>query len=95
MNCGGLVTGYYTEEERERGYKKKDFKGAKFDFCDEMLAWAGASAPQRILDVGCGFGGTSRHLGKKFRSASVEGAIRIQGYSMSEDQRRSACKAAR
>lgn len=65
--------GYYTEEERIRGYKKKDFKGAKFDFCDEMLSWAGAAAPQRILDVGCGFGGTSRHLGKKFRNATVEG----------------------
>jgi len=65
--------GYYTEEERKRGYKKKDFKAAKFDFCDEMLKWAGATAPTRVLDVGCGFGGTSRHLAKKFRSASVEG----------------------
>lgn len=67
-------TGYYTEDERRQGYKRKDFKAAKFDFCDEMLTWAGAVAPTRILDVGCGFGGTSRHLAKKFRGAQVEGA---------------------
>ena len=47
---------------------------AKFDFIDEMLAWSGTQAPARILDVGCGFGGTSRHLAKKFTSATVEGA---------------------
>lgn len=65
--------GYYTEEERARGYKKKDFKQAKFDFIDEMLKWSGASAPKRILDVGCGIGGTSRYLAKKFPEAQIEG----------------------
>lgn len=65
--------GHYSEAERKAGYKKKDFKQAKFDFIDEMLAWSGASAPKRILDVGCGIGGTSRYLAKKFPQAQVEG----------------------
>ena len=62
-------------QERAAGYKKKDFKAAKFDFVDEMLAWGmgTATAPARILDVGCGFGGTSRHLAKHFTSADVQG----------------------
>ena len=67
--------GYYTEEERARGYKKKDFKQAKFDFVDEMLRWSGATSPARILDVGCGIGGTSRHLAAKFPSAQVQGEL--------------------
>lgn len=67
--------GYYTEEERAQGYKKKDFKQAKFDFVDEMLRWSGASSPSRILDVGCGIGGTSRHLAAKFPSAQVQGEL--------------------
>ena len=66
--------GYYSEEERARGYKKKDFKQAKLDFVDEMLAWSGARQPQRILDVGCGIGGTSRHLAATFPNAAVQGA---------------------
>ena len=65
--------GYYTEEERARGYKKKDFKQAKFDFVDEMLRWSGATSPSRVLDVGCGIGGTSRHLAAKFPGAQVQG----------------------
>ena len=67
--------GYYSEEERARGYKKKDFKQAKFDFVDEMLSWSGAQQPKRILDVGCGIGGTSRHLAAKFPGATVQGKI--------------------
>ena len=66
--------GYYTEAERAQGYKKKDFKQAKLDFVDEMLKWSGAAAPARILDVGCGIGGTSRHLAARFPGARVQGA---------------------
>jgi len=67
--------GYYSEEERARGYKKKDFKQAKFDFIDEMLKWSGATAPKRILDVGCGIGGTSRYLAQRFPDAQIEGGL--------------------
>ena len=66
--------GYYTEAERAQGYKKKDFKQAKLDFVDEMLKWSGAASPARILDVGCGIGGTSRHLAATFPGARVQGA---------------------
>lgn len=46
---------------------------AKYDFIDEMLKWSGADSPKAILDVGCGFGGTSRRLAAKFQDAKVEG----------------------
>lgn len=65
--------GVYTEEERKAGAFKKDFKQAKYDFIDDMLKFSGADQPKSILDVGCGFGGTSRHLAKKFRDAQVRG----------------------
>jgi len=53
--------------------KYKDFIAAKLDFSKEMLAWSGAKAPKRILDVGCGIGGTSRFLAKTFPEAEVIG----------------------
>jgi len=65
--------GYYSDAERAAGYKKKNFKQAKYDFTDEMLRFSGTTQPKSILDVGCGFGGTSRHLAKKFPGASVRG----------------------
>jgi 2-polyprenyl-3-methyl-5-hydroxy-6-metoxy-1,4-benzoquinol methylase len=65
--------GYYTDEERRKGYKKKDFKQAKRDFVREMLKFSGAKNPKTILDVGCGFGGTSRMLARLFPHAEVEG----------------------
>ena len=61
------------EEERKAGYKKKDFKQAKFDFVDEMYKWSGAQDPKSMLDVGCGIGGTSRHLAAKIPGMQVEG----------------------
>lgn len=65
--------GYYSDAERAAGYVRKDFKKAKYDFIDEMLRFSGHGSPQKVLDVGCGFGGTSRHLAKLFPQASVEG----------------------
>lgn len=65
--------GYYTEEERQKGYKKKDFKQAKLDFVDQMLKWSGAKSPSRVLDVGCGIGGTTRILAKNFPDAKTQG----------------------
>ena len=35
--------GYYDAEEMELGYKKKDFKQAKYDFVDEMMQFRGIS----------------------------------------------------
>lgn len=63
------------EAERSKGYKKKNFKTAKLDFVDEMLKWSGATSPAKVLDVGCGIGGTTRILAKNFRNAQVQGVI--------------------
>lgn len=65
--------GFYTEMERTVGYKKKDFKQAKLDFVEEMLKWSGARAPTKVLDVGCGIGGTTRILAKTFPTGQVQG----------------------
>lgn len=53
------------------GYK--NFIDAKLDFSKEMLAWSGATKPKRILDVGCGIGGTSRFLARAFPEAEILG----------------------
>lgn len=66
--------GYYTAAERAAGYKKKDFKQAKVDFVNQMLSFAGSASPRRILDVGCGIGGTSRMLASRFPQAEITGA---------------------
>lgn len=49
--------GYYNDEERAKGYKKKDFIQAKYDFIDEMMKFGKIGSPKTILDVGCGIGG--------------------------------------
>ena len=50
-----------------------DHLQAKYDFIDEMLKWSGAAEPTKVLDVGCGFGGTSRMLAAKYGNATVDG----------------------
>jgi MPBQ/MSBQ methyltransferase len=81
--------GYYNEEELANGWKKKNFKQAKLDFIEEMLQWSEAKDPKNILDVGCGIGGTSRYLAKKFPNAKVT------GITISEQQVKRATELAR
>jgi len=66
--------GYYEEGQRKGPfYGGKDFIQAKYDFIDKMLDFSQAASPTTVLDVGCGIGGTSRYLAKKFPQASVTG----------------------
>mmetsp|Transcript_7447 Transcript_7447/g.22633 ORF Transcript_7447/g.22633 Transcript_7447/m.22633 type:complete len:360 (-) Transcript_7447:124-1203(-) len=68
--------GWYSDEQLQQGWWKQDFKKAKYVFVDKMMEWGGLNdipAPESILDVGCGFGGTSRILAKRFPTAKVTG----------------------
>ena len=53
--------GYYIPEDRT------DHQQAQIDLIDQVLAWAGANSAQSMLDVGCGIGGSSRHIARKFQ----------------------------
>ena len=59
--------GWYSDEDMAKGAgtllgsNVKNFIEAKFDFVDKMLEWSECPPePARVLDVGCGIGGTSR-----------------------------------
>eukprot|EP00922_Rhytidocystis_sp_ex-Travisia-forbesii_P019390 GHVS01028722.1.p1 GENE.GHVS01028722.1~~GHVS01028722.1.p1 ORF type:complete len:470 (-),score=36.85 GHVS01028722.1:803-2212(-) len=65
------------------GKYRPDHKQAQVDMIDRVLEWALPSGrdmvageqfvPRRVLDVGCGVGGSSRHIAKKFRGSTVTG----------------------
>lgn len=56
--------GYYIPEDRT------DHKQAQIDLIDEVLKWAEVpeegKVPTNVVDVGCGVGGSSRHIAKKY-----------------------------
>ena len=61
--------GYYVPEDRT------DHKQAQIDLIDEVLKWAevgktASKIPTRVVDVGCGIGGSSRHIAKKYNCAA-------------------------
>jgi tocopherol O-methyltransferase len=62
--------GYYGRSGGER----KDHRQAQIDMIDETLAWAGVDGsepPAHVLDVGCGIGGSSRHIARKYGNSGV------------------------
>jgi len=74
--------GYYGPD----GNLKKERRQAQIDLIEELLAWAGVTSEKalgesyRILDVGCGIGGSTLYLTEKF-SSSAENNLKLDGGS--------------
>jgi tocopherol O-methyltransferase len=63
--------GYYGPQ----GQLRKERRQAQIDLIEELLQWSGAGitlpVPQKILDVGCGIGGSTLYLAQKFQAAAT------------------------
>ncbi|KAG7671654.1 hypothetical protein Ndes2526B_g09175 [Nannochloris sp. 'desiccata'] len=62
-----LHHGYYPA-----GGATKSNREAQEDMIEEVLEWAGVTEVTKMVDVGCGLGGSSRHLSRKY-GCSAEG----------------------
>lgn len=77
-----LHHGYYSvSDEQEQETRKKSNRQAQIDMIDNVLSWAGVDSVKSMVDVGCGLGGSSRHIAKKFGCTS-------QGITLSPYQAR-------
>ncbi|EKX45940.1 hypothetical protein GUITHDRAFT_71036, partial [Guillardia theta CCMP2712] len=50
----------------QKGDEKKSDVQAQIDMVDRLLDWGQVSAPTHVLDVGCGVGGSSRHIARRY-----------------------------
>jgi len=50
----------------QQGSEKKNHQQAQLDLIHELLRWGGVTEAGRILDAGCGVGGSARHLAGLF-----------------------------
>ncbi len=57
----------------KQGDEEKSDAQAQIDMVDRLLDWGEVTAPTRVLDVGCGVGGSSRHIARRFPGAKVTG----------------------
>ncbi|SRR5579883_2319671 len=77
--------GYYGAD----GTQKKDRRQAQIDLIEEILKWAGVkrkvgeTCPYRILDVGCGIGGSSLYFFQSLRE-TTDSAAKLQNRSSNE-----------
>jgi tocopherol O-methyltransferase len=58
--------GYYIPANRT------DHVQAQIDLIDQVLLWANVDKATKVIDVGCGIGGSSRHIARKF-NCTTEG----------------------
>jgi tocopherol O-methyltransferase len=65
------------------GRQKKDHRQAQVDLIETLLRWAGVAAPARVLDLGCGIGGSALYFAEKYGS-------RVEGITLSPVQARRA-----
>ena len=66
----------------EKPRLKKDFRKAKIDFVHELVRWSGMNKlpkGSRVLDVGCGIGGSARILSNDY-------GFDVVGISISQEQ---------
>ncbi|MCY7328106.1 MAG: class I SAM-dependent methyltransferase, partial [Saprospiraceae bacterium] len=59
--------GYYGAD----GLAKKDHRQAQVDLVEEMLRWGQVQQVSRLLDAGCGVGGSARYLAQKFEATAL------------------------
>jgi tocopherol O-methyltransferase len=59
--------GYYGAD----GTQPKERRQAQIDLIEELLQWADVQVAHKILDVGCGVGGSSLYLAEKFEAAAI------------------------
>lgn len=59
--------GYYGPS----GTWKKERRQAQIDLIEELLKWAQVNSAQKILDVGCGIGGSTLYLAQKFNVSAT------------------------
>ena len=59
--------GYYGSN----GQHRKNRRQAQIDLIEELLTWANVTTAHTILDVGCGIGGSTLYLAKKFDAQAV------------------------
>jgi len=62
-----LHHGYYPADGTTKSNRE-----AQEDMIEEVLTWAGVTEVTKMVDVGCGLGGSSRHLSRKY-GCSAEG----------------------
>ena len=65
-HCTTICIGYY-----DPAVKKHDHKAAQIDMIDRAINWAygddlKTADPKSTVDVGCGVGGSSRHILKRY-----------------------------